>query len=335
MKIKASLGKIIFFLFLLVFIWILITRFGQTKQIVMVLSSGRWYWILLAVICQIFYYPFYAGFIEFIVNIFGMVFSKKKIMMINIASKFTDVALPLATFGQVAVFVRNAKKEKLPAIDAGIAIVFALLSQVTAFLFLSIIVASILSFFGEQRAYLLIPILFLSLVVTIAVWFLIRLSLFKKKPNKLILWVVKKISKIAGQGDMSLAEIEKIFMETGTDLRKANKKIWKALLLAFMTHLINLLTLSFVYLAFVGTLNPLAVIGGYVACLLFTIVSITPQGVGVAETVMVATFRSFGLDLSQAAVITLAYRSLLYWLPMFVGFYVFSRLELKEENKTV
>ena len=335
MKIKASLGKIIFFLFLLVFIWIIITRFGQTKQMVMVLSSGRWYWIALAVLCQLFYYPFYARFIEFIVNIFGMTFPRKKILMINIASKFTDVALPLATFGQVAVFIRNARKEKLPALDAGISIVFALLSQVASFLFLAIFVSSILSFFGQQRAYLLIPILFLSLVIIVAVWFLVRLSIFRKKPNGTILWVIKKISKIAGQGHISESEIEQIFMETGTDLRRANNKIWKALLLSFSTHLINLLTLAFIYLAFMGTINPLAIIGGYVACLLFTIVSITPQGVGVAETVMVATFRSFGLDLSQAAVITLAYRSLLYWLPMFVGFYVFSRLELKNEDKTV
>lgn len=324
-------GKVIFALVLLVFLWLVVTYFAQTKHIVVVLTSGKWYWIALAAVCQLIYYPFYAYFVEHVFSIFDVDFNYRKIIPIYLASKFTDVALPIATLGQVAVFVRNGKKHDISPVNVGIGISFVMVFVLSAFSLLSLFSIIIMLIFGEWRSYIMVALIILIAFVALAVLFIIRLSLIKKPLNKAFLWLIRIAAKLVGQGSVEMKEIDKIFQEIGVDLRAHKDKIWPGLLLALMTHFINIATFAFIYLAFAGQLDMMAVLAGYVSGLLFTIVSITPQGVGVAEAVMITTLHSFGLDIPTAAVITLAFRGLLYWLPFFPGFYVFSHLELSEE----
>ena len=88
---KASSKKIFFWLLLVAFLWIAVTYFAKTEQILKVLSTGRWYFIGLAVVLQIFYYPFYAYFLESIFKIFKINLGIRNILPVYIASKFTDV----------------------------------------------------------------------------------------------------------------------------------------------------------------------------------------------------------------------------------------------------
>ena len=61
-------------------------------------------------------------------------------------------------------------------------------------------------------------------------------------------------------------------------------------------------------------------IAGYSVGVLFMCVSITPQGLGVAEGVMAAAFVSLGVPAGRATVAVLAYRGLSFWLPLLTGF---------------
>jgi uncharacterized protein (TIRG00374 family) len=329
---KALSGKLIFFVILIIFVWAIITHFAQTKQIVSVMAHGRWYWIGLALLCQIFFYPFYAYFLEAVFKVFKVNFVRKKVLPVYMATKFTDVTLPVATVGKVLIFVRYGKKHELSPLGTGIGISFVLLLEMISFLIISIISLGILAFFGQTRGYLIATLLFLFLFVLFVVLFIIKLSIYKQTPGRYFLWAIKYVARLSGQGSVEYHQIEKIFLEIGDDLRRSKDQILPTIGLSIGVHLINMLTFAFIYLAFVGHLNVSAVVAGYIAGLLFTIVSITPQGVGVAEAVMVETLHSFGLDVSSSAVVTLAFRGLLYWLPVFVGFYFFSRLELKSDT---
>lgn len=317
---------------MIVFVWLASTRLDETKHVLTVLSTGRWYWIAPALICQLLYYPFYSYFVDYVFRIFQLRLGWRKILPVYTASKFTDVALPVATFGMVAIFLRNAKKQKLSTLNTGIGISFVMLFEVTAFVLVALASLGIMLIFGQTRAYLYITLLILIITVVLAILFILRLAVFKKSPGKTILWLIKYIAGLAGYKNVKVEDLDEIFREIGTDVAKKRDKIWRGLWLAIATHLVNMLTLAFVFLAFAGHFNPLAILAGYTAGLLYTIVSITPQGVGVVETVMIATINSFGIDLPTAAVITLVFRSLLYWLPVFAGFYSFSRLEFESKQ---
>jgi uncharacterized protein (TIRG00374 family) len=332
MKNKPSTSKLLFWLFFIVFFWIAVTYYAQTGHILKVLSSGRWYWIIPAVLCQIFYYPFYAYFAENIFRIFRVNMDRKEILPVYMASKFTDVALPISTFGMIAIFIRNGKKKNIPALSSGIAISSVMLFDVFSFVVLSWIILLTLFAFDQSRAYLLIPLLLLTTLPLVVILFFLRKIGRGKQPNKIFGRLIKLIAKLVGKGSIESAEIAEVIREIREDLKRNKSEILSAIYPGLIAHLINIATLTFIFLAFTGEINILAVLASYVAGLLFTIISITPQGVGVAEAIMIATLHSFGLEVSVAAVITLAFRSLLYWLPLFPGFYVFSRLELKSEK---
>jgi len=325
-----SFGRLLFFVLVIVFFWIAFSYFGQTKHIISVMFDGKWYWIVLAILCQVGFYPFYAHFVEYVFNIFKVHFCRRKILPIYMASKFTDVALPVATVGKVAIFVRNGKKHDITPINIGIGMSFTVLLEVGSFTALSLVVLYFLYFFGEPRSYLLIALLILTAVIITATSLLAKAALSDRSFSKTFSWIIRRVAKLAGQRSVNMDEVRGIFNEIGKDLTAGGKRIWPAFGLGVCIHLINLVTFTFIYLAFANSFNILAILATFVAGLLFTIVSITPQGVGVAETVMITTLHSFGMDVSVAAVITLAYRGLLYWLPLFPGFYYFSRLELKQ-----
>lgn len=335
LKEKASSKKIIFWIFLIVFIWLAVSHFAQTKEIFQVFLTGRWYWVGAAMLCQIFYYPFYAHFVDYVFNIFGLNFGWRGILPVTIAAKFTDVALPVSTFGTVAIFLRNSRKQNKSALNTGIAISFVLMYQVLAFTILAVLGFIFLYIFNKVPSYMSVTFYMLVALVAIVLFTIIRLSAHKEAPSRFVLWVIKIIAKMAGQRDVKLEQIEAIFMELGADVRRNRKKILPALYRAISAHLINMLTLTFIFLAFAGHFDPLAILVTYIGALLFTIVSITPQGVGVVETVMITALHSYGLELSVATVITFAFRSLLYWLPVFAGFYYFSKLELKANDPSL
>ncbi len=329
MKNKVSTSKLFFWIFFAVFFWIAVTYFAQTKHILEVLSAGRWYWIILAVLCQLFYYPFYAYFAENIFEIFKIDLSRKEILPIYIASKFTDIALPISTLGMIAIFVKYGKKKNVSALGSGISVTLVLLFELLSFVLLSWIIILVLFAFHQSRAYLFIPLMLLTVFLLVLALLVLRITRSGGKlQNKVLLWPIRLIAKLAGQGSIDMAVIADIIKVIGKDLKNNKDKVLPSLYCGFITHIVNIATFAFIFLAFTGQLNILAILAGYVAGLLLTIISITPQGVGVAEAVIIATLHSFGLEVPVAAVITLAFRALLYWLPLFPGFYFFSRLEL-------
>lgn len=329
-KITSS-KKIIFWILLVIFLWILAVHFAKTEEILRVLSSGKWYWIALALLMQFFLYPFYAYYAKYVLGMFQVNLGFKNILYIYLASKFTDVAFPISTVGKVAVFVRNGKKLNYSSFDTAVGTSLVLFFELVAFTIIALTSLLVLFITHQSQSYLLIPIFALVFIVLVAIALLTRTIIAKRKIGptfmKLILWIARLFHlKQANQENIELA-----FRKIGDDLSNAKKNIWKALGLAFLVHLINLLTLTFIFLAFAGNFNFFAILATYVGGILFTIISITPQGVGVAETIMITTMRAYGIDFSTATVITLAFRGLLYLLPMFIGFYFFSHLELKRQ----
>lgn len=328
-QMKKIFKELIFWVIFGVFFWVVFTHFAEVEHILDVLAKGKWYWIAPALVCQLIYYPFYTGYLKRVFALFRVHLSKRSILPVYIASKFAAVALPLSTFGAVAVFIRNGKKKNLSGINVGVGILSAMIMEIITFIAISALTVVVLYFLGQQRTYLMVSLLFLASAIGVLALIVIWIALEQKPLNRPMLWMIKGIAKLAGQGHVKIEEIQQIAQEIGSDLLNGKDKIWPLFRQAFMTHALNLLTFCFIYLAFVGNLNVLAIITSYVASLLFTIVSITPQGIGVAETVTITTLHSFGLDLATSAAITLAFRGLLYWIPMFPGFYAFSKIEIE------
>jgi hypothetical protein len=90
---------------------------------------------------------------------------------------------------------------------------------------------------------------------------------------------------------------------------------------------VNLAALAMLFLAFRQPAGPGALVAGYAMCILFWIVSITPQGIGIVEGVTALVLASLGVPAEKAAVIALAFRGLTFWLPFGIGFFQLRRVK--------
>jgi len=64
---------------------------------------------------------------------------------------------------------------------------------------------------------------------------------------------------------------------------------------------------------------PQTLICGYVLATLFAMISITPQGVGVVEAVVLVLFTSYGVSSAAGMATALVYRCLVFWMPFLIG----------------
>lgn len=67
----------------------------------------------------------------------------------------------------------------------------------------------------------------------------------------------------------------------------------------------------------VNLIEPL--VCGYVVATLFAMISITPQGVGVVEAMVVVAFTAFGESSAAGMAIGLVYRGIVFWMPFVIG----------------
>lgn len=87
---------------------------------------------------------------------------------------------------------------------------------------------------------------------------------------------------------------------------------------SIIASLCELSCFCLVGLAFgVTSIEPL--VCGYVVATLFAMISITPQGVGVVEAMVVIAFTAFGESSAAGMAIGLVYRGIVFWMPFIIG----------------
>jgi uncharacterized protein (TIRG00374 family) len=68
-----------------------------------------------------------------------------------------------------------------------------------------------------------------------------------------------------------------------------------------------------------GVHNIPALVGGYVICVLFTMVAVTPMGLGVVEPAIIIVMTAYGVPLGPSTAISLVFRGITFWLPFILG----------------
>ena len=105
-----------------------------------------------------------------------------------------------------------------------------------------------------------------------------------------------------------------------------------ALALSSKALLISILFLMF--LAFKVPFSVGTLIAGFSIGYLFLIVSPTPAGIGVVEGALTLALNSLNVSLGAAAVLTLAYRGITFWVPLLGGMLAFRWLSQTEKVET-
>ena len=332
---SSSIQRWLFAILVIGFLYVLISRFAEIRQLLGTLVQGQWGWIALAAGLQMGYYVVYATLFWAAFRIVDIPSRVRDLLPITFASLFINATTPSAGTAGIALFVDDTRRRgHSPAaatagtllVQAGNNSIFILLLslgliflfrhhnltglEVTSALIMFLLVGGILFVLGLgvwRQAWLY------SLFTAVA-RMVNALGRLVRRPSLLPDdWAKRNAHEFAGAAAAISAH---------------PSRLGPMLLIALAMHLLNILSLLCIFLAFHQTPTATTLISGYTMTVLFTLVSPTPNGIGVVEVVVPLIYASLGIPAEIGAAITLSFRGLSFWIPMLVGFFLLRQLSM-------
>ncbi len=261
----------------------------------------------------------------------------RELLPLVFSSYFINVVAPSFNTAGVMLVIDSARKRGVPTGRATSAVLLMQITVITGF-----IVIMVIGFFILQLARQLSAIYFLlGLVVVFIVGAMVSvIYIGNKTPDALVAFLtpieklVNRLSKRFRKGKEIVPWAEnmtKSFSEAGGQIRKNPLQATKAFGFSVLASTCELVCFCLVGIAF-GLTSPSILIGGYVVATLFSWVAITPQGVGVAEAMIIVALAASGLSTTMATAIAIVYRGVVFWMPFAIGSIVIHSLQRSKTN---
>lgn len=325
----------LFWLLVIVFLWLLVSQGTELAALGRTLASGRWQWVLAAAALQLLYYLVYTTLYR---EAFAAVEVRSRVrdlLPVMFSSVFLNVAAPLAGTSGTALFVDDARRRGESPARAAAGTLLVLAADFGTFLVVLVAGIAFLFVVHDLRAYEIIASLLmlllvggLSLTLLLGLWWPDRLQRLlgwvQRLSNRIAAWLRRQPFLPDGWAGRNSAE----FTEAALAIAAHPPRLGRALLVALLAHIIDLASLLALFLAFHEPVHPGVLVAGYAMGVLFWIISITPQGIGVVEGTMALVFTSLGVPAERAAVIALAFRGLTFWIPLLLGFLLLRRMRM-------
>ncbi len=318
---------------LLLGILFVISRFTQLKEVARVLSNGNMFIILAAILAQ---------FLWFVVQgctfraTFAMVGVEKKLpplVHLVTAVNFVNLVAPSAGMSGMAVFYHDAQRNGQSSARITVGSVLFLIFDYIGLLSVIFVGMVILAFKDSLSATEIIAYVFF-VCLTIALVCLLYLaskskqrlstvlSLLAKIANNLTHWIIKRTLVTPEKVDAFATEITE-----GVHALGYVRKGWiRPAILTLINKSLLISILGLMFLAFDIPISLTSLIAGFGIAYLFVIVSPTPAGVGIVEGILTLALSNLGIAVEAAAVVTLAFRGITFWMPLAMGFVAFRTL---------
>jgi glycosyltransferase 2 family protein len=256
------------------------------------------------------------------------------LVLLSSAANFVNVVAPSGGFGGVAVFVDHAGKRGNPRGLAAAAGALFLFLEYAAFM---VILALGWGVYirrndlnpGEMTASFIMFGIFVGLGILIYIG-----SRSGEQLGQVLAWLSRQINRVLW-GLMHKEYFHEVAaLEFGMEvagglsiLRTKHRGLVVPFLFALSGKIIQTLILMLTFLAFDVEFSIGTVVAGFASAYLFLIVSPTPYGIGIVETLLPLALTSLRVPWEQAVVVTLTYRGVTFWIPLMVGAVAFRLLQ--------
>jgi uncharacterized protein (TIRG00374 family) len=324
----------IFWILVILFVWVVISRFSEIKKLGETLLGGQWQWVAVAALLQVAYYIIYTALYQSAFLTVGVQSRLGDLLPVTFASIFMNVAAPSGGASSVALFADDASRRGQSAARATVGSLLVLVADFSAFLVVLVIGLIYLFTHHLLKYYEGIAAVILLLIIGSLTAFLL-LGLWRPEwLQRLLSWVMRlanRIARLFKRPDfLDEAWVERNtaeFTEAAMAITAHPALLLRTIGIAFAAHLLDLSSLYALFLAFHQNVHFGVLVAGYAMGILFWVVSITPQGIGVVEGMMTLVFASLGVPIERATIISLSFRGLTFWLPLGIGFLVLRRLK--------
>jgi phosphatidylglycerol lysyltransferase len=328
-----SRRQLLLWLLVIGFVWVVFTHLPQIRELVRTLSQGHLEWIAAAVLFQSLYFVFFTASYQAAFATVGLDSRWRDLLPVTLGSYFVNVVAPTGGASGAALFVDDAARRGQPPARAATALVLQLAVDYIGVVVVLLVGLGYLYSRNVMQAYQVLG----GIVMVLLTGGLVGvLALGLGRPDwlrRLLAWGERVINSAAARIRLRsplppnwAKEHTAEFVAAAAAMRARPKPLARLALVALTAHLADLGTLYCLFLAF-GPAIPLGtVIAGYSMAILFWIISPTPQGIGIVEGAMTLALTSLGVLGAVAAVVTLTFRGLAFWLPFVIGFWLLRRL---------
>lgn len=326
--------RLLFWLLILAFVWVVLTRSAEIRSLAETLARGRWEWILAAAVLQVAYYAaltwsYQAAFAA--VEVKGRLL---EMLPITFAALFVNVVAPSGSVSGMALWADDASRRGQSAARAMAGTLLQLIADFVSFAVVLLFGMAYLFYQRDLQLYEIIGAIVL-LGLTLGLCAILFLGLWRPSLlRRLLNWVQRAADGLAqlfkGEAflDEDWAERNAVeFTDASAAMGRYPRWVAKAVGITFVAHLVDLSSLYAVFLAFNTPVDLGVLVAGYAMGILFWIVSPMPQGIGVVEGVMALVFTSLNVPSAVATTVALAFRGLTFWIPLLLGFLILHQVK--------
>lgn len=330
--------KFVFALFLMLTVIFIMARTAEVTNIIETLKEADWRFMFLAVVVLGVWFLNTALCYWFIYRAMDIEEKLGHLALTASAAFFVNVVAPSGGVGGIAVFASEAKRKGISRARVMVATAVVVLLDYIGFLIMLGLGLIVLwrrsSISSTEIVATVIMVTFISVLGTLLYKGMISaealgntLAAMARRINRLF-WPFIHRDYIAEYRAYEFAHDASGGLHR---LRYQPRGLLLPATLAFTGKLLMVVIFLLCFLAFNVAFSPGTIVGGWSISYLFTIVSPTPGGMGVVEGLLPLSLVTLNVPLGAATIITLLYRGITFWLPLFIGMLAFRWLVREEK----
>jgi uncharacterized membrane protein YbhN (UPF0104 family) len=125
----------IFWILVVLFVWVVISRLSEIRKLADTLIGGQWQWVAVAALAQVVYYIIYTALYQSAFLTVGVKSRLGDLLPVTFASIFMNVAAPSGGASSMALFADDAARRGQSAARAAVGTLLVLVADFSALLF--------------------------------------------------------------------------------------------------------------------------------------------------------------------------------------------------------
>ena len=331
--------KLFFVVVVFLGIAVIVLSFGELETIMITLKKAHLGFFLLAIFVEFMWLLTTGRMYKSVYRLLGLEESVVTLSRIAAAANFINIVAPTAGVGGVALFAAEARRRGHPAGRATVAAALFLSLDQVAFLSILSLGLIVLIRRNDLDASEISASLFM-LGIAVGYGFILYLGYrSEEKLGNLLAKLAKWINRIVHPflkreylSETRAHEFSHEIAEGFSGLTGRPSVLVRPILWGIFDKVLLMVVLACAFLSFEVPFSAGTIIAGFSIAYLFLIVSPTPSGIGIVEGLMPVALSSLNVNWSQAVVITIAYRTVTFWVPFGLGAWAFRSLHAAGEE---
>ncbi|HNT23255.1 MAG TPA: lysylphosphatidylglycerol synthase transmembrane domain-containing protein [Anaerolineales bacterium] len=337
----ASVRKFLIAIILMLGILFVIGRAAELESIVATIQQGDWRFLVAALVLWLAWLVSVAACFRGIYRGLGIQESIASMLLLVASANFVNVIAPSGGVGGITIFVAEARRRNYSPARAMVAGALYVLFDYIGFLSVLALGLIVLIRRNNLNTGEIVASAVLVTVATVLALLLYLGTRSGQALGRVLAWGVRVVNRVSRPfthretlSEQRSTEFANDAAEGLLELHNRPHSMITPISMALTSKGFLVLILLLCFLAFRVPVSVGTVIAGYSIAYLFVIVSPTPAGIGIVEGALTLSLTSMYIPLEAAALITLAYRGITFWLPLLVGMIAFRLLSRQSGEKS-